>query len=240
MVICRPWAFADKGEDADMLESGWLLLDHRYKGRECWYQSRSTRIDLDSYTPRYRQHTYSGKPITVKHITPQNEDDLKLVGINNVYKQYIRRKKFKDLYDPLSYVCPRTSFLLFYLEDDLVGFTKLRQYHWHEELMDPNGDMLFPEVSNMGSSPGVESVLHASSVPISAMTADLEIQWARDNGAHMYYMGSGYERGSEYKASYKGFEWWTGEVWSTQKKTYRRLCKRDSDIELIRDLRNAK
>lgn len=239
-MICRPWAFADEGEDADMLEMGWLLLDHQYKGRECWYQSRSTRIDLASYVPRFRHHNHNGQQVKVKHIIPGSEDDLKLVGIQTVYKHYIKRKKFKDLYDPLSYVCPRTSFLLFYLGDELVGFTKMRQYHWHEELLDASDNILFPEISGRGSSPGMESVLHASTVPISAITADLEIQWARDNGAHTYYMGSGYERGSEYKASYKGFEWWTGEVWSTQKKTYRRLCKRDSDIELIRDLRNAK
>jgi hypothetical protein len=51
-------------------------------------------------------------------------------------------------------------------------------------------------------------------------------------------MGSGYEQGSEYKASYKGFEWWTGTEWSTDKKLYKRLCRRDSRIDSFRDLGN--
>jgi hypothetical protein len=44
-------------------------------------------------------------------------------------------------------------------------------------------------------------------------------------------MGSGYEKSSEYKAKYKGFEWWTGTEWSTNKKLYKRLCRRDSKLD---------
>ena len=59
---------------------------------------------------------------------------------------------------------------------------------------------------------------------------DMELQWASENYVAHFYMGSGYEKSSEYKANYKGFEWWTGVEWSTNKKLYRRLCKRDSKL----------
>ena len=64
----------------------------------------------------------------------------------------------------------------------------------------------------------------------------MEIEWASENYVRYFYMGSGYEQSSEYKANYRGFEWWTGTEWSTNKKQYRRLCKRDSSIESLRDL----
>ena len=51
-------------------------------------------------------------------------------------------------------------------------------------------------------------------------------------------MGSGYETSSEYKANYKGFEWWTGAEWSTDKKLYKRMCRRDSRIQTLGDLGN--
>ena len=53
-----------------------------------------------------------------------------------------------------------------------------------------------------------------------------------------YYLGSGYEKSSEYKANYKGFEWWTGAEWSKNKRLYRRLCRRDSTIENFSALGN--
>ena len=83
---------------------------------------------------------------------------------------------------------------------------------------------------------GLESVVHANNIPISDITLDMEIQWAQDNHTAYFYMGSGYELSSEYKANYRGFEWWTGTEWSTNKKQYRRLCRRDSRIESLKDV----
>lgn len=239
LVLCRPWAFAADHEDGDMLDGGWLLLDHPYRGRECWYQSRSVRIDGDIYRPRFSKHEYNGDRITVKEIFPRRIEDLSLLPLKKIYTQYLERKGFRDLYDPFQYLTDRTSFLLFECRDTIVGFTKIRRYFWEgypddDQYVLPVEDWDFPAMA------GIETVLHASSLPISAITADLEIQWGFEQGASYVYLGSGYERGSEYKASYKGFEWWTGEKWSIVKKAYRKLCKRDSDLELISDLQNAK
>jgi hypothetical protein len=85
---------------------------------------------------------------------------------------------------------------------------------------------------------GLESVVHANTIPISDITLDLEIDWASNNFVRHFYMGSGYEQSSEYKANYKGFEWWTGTKWSTDKRQYRKLCRRDSRIQTLKDVGN--
>ena len=49
LVICRPMAVVSPDEEHEALEEGWLALDHPVVDREVWYQSRSTRINLDKY-----------------------------------------------------------------------------------------------------------------------------------------------------------------------------------------------
>jgi len=241
LVVCRPWAFADEYEDGEMLESGWLLLDHEYQDRECWYQCRSVRIDSEAYRPRFDKHEYQGEPITMRQVMPKSVQDLKLLPLKKIYDAYIRRKGFRDMYDPFQYLGPRCSFLLFEISGDVVGFTKIRNYYWQEDVDYTQMTLPLdgPDWEPMTVA-GIETVTHASTVPISQITADMEIQWAIKHGACYVYLGAGYERGSEYKASFRGFEWWTGEQWSTAKKTYKKLCKRDSDLTVISDLRNAK
>ena len=67
---------------------------------------------------------------------------------------------------------------------------------------------------------------------------DMELKWAQDNFVGYFYMGSGYEQSSEYKSKYKGFQWWTGTEWSTNKKLYKRLCRRDSKLSDFSSLGN--
>ncbi len=69
-------------------------------------------------------------------------------------------------------------------------------------------------------------------------TLDLELIWAQEHMIDNYYMGPGYEKSSEYKANYRGFQWWTGSEWSTNKRQYRRLCKRDSKLTEFSSLGN--
>ena len=66
----------------------------------------------------------------------------------------------------------------------------------------------------------------------------MEATWAKKRNVTEFYLGSGYERSSIYKSTYKGFEWWTGTEWSTNKKRYVQLCERDSSLKKITDLAN--
>ena len=93
LVICRPMAIVDMDEEHEALGRGWLALDHPVMNREVFYQSRSTRINLDLYRPRYKSHTHKGEEIGLKIIDAS--EMVKLLGLPHIYNQYMERKKFK-------------------------------------------------------------------------------------------------------------------------------------------------
>ena len=232
LVICRPMAIVDRDEEAEVIDRGWLALDHPVLNKEVFYQSRSTRIDLDLYKPRYKTHTYEGQEIGCKIIDAS--EMVKLLSLPSIYKQYMKRKNFGADYDPFGHYHARDQFMVFYLgtADNVVGFTKQKKYRYQEE----NYSTI--DTFDIRDLAGLESVIHANTIPISDITLDMEIDWAANNYVRYFYMGSGYEQSSEYKANYRGFEWWTGTEWSRNKKEYRRLCRRDSKIENLKDLGN--
>ena len=225
-------AIVDQDEEVEALDRGWLALDHPVMGKEVFYQSRSTRIDVDQYRPRYKSHTYKGQPIGYKVIDAS--EMVKLLSLPSIYKQYMKRKKFGADYDPFAHYHKRDQFMVFYLgtADNIVGFTKQKRYRYQED----NYSTI--DTYDSQDLAGLESVIHANTIPISDITLDMEISWASDNYVRYFYMGSGYENSSEYKANYRGFEWWTGTEWSTNKKQYRRLCRRDSKLSGFSELGN--
>jgi len=232
LVICRPMAIVDQDEEAEALDRGWLALDHPVMKREVFYQSRSTRINLDLYRSRYKSHTYKDQEIGYKVIDAS--EMVKLLSLPSIYKQYMKRKGFGADYDPFGNYHKRDQFMVFYLgtADNVVGFTKQKKYRYQED------NYTTIDTFDSKDLAGLESVIHANTIPISDITLDMEIDWAHNNYVSYFYMGSGYETSSEYKANYKGFEWWTGTEWSTNKKQYRRLCRRDARIEKLSDLGN--
>ena len=232
LVVCRPMAIVDQDEEAEAIDRGWLALDHPVLAREVFYQSRSTRINIDKYRPRYKQHRYMGDEIGYKIIDAS--EMVKLLSLPSIYKQYMKRKNFGADYDPFSNYHTRDQFMVFYIgtADNIVGFTKQKRYRYQEDN--------YSTIDNYDSKDlaGLESVIHANTIPISDITLDMEISWAQDNYVRHFYMGSGYEQSSEYKANYAGFQWWTGTRWSTDKRQYRKLCRRDSRIETLKDVGN--
>jgi hypothetical protein len=222
-------AIVDIDEEHEALDRGWLALDHPVMDREVFYQSRSTRINLDLYRPRYKQHLYKGQEIGTKIIDAS--EMVKLLGLPHIYAQYMKRKKFTQDYDPFAHYHVRDQFMIFYTgtADNILGFTKQKRYRWEDEH--------YSTIDSYDSKDlhGLESVIHANTVPISDITLDLEIEWAANNYVSYFYTGSGYETSSEYKANYRGFEWWTGTEWSTNKKQYKALCRRDSKMETLSD-----
>ena len=232
LVVCKPMAIVDQDEEAEAIDKGWLALDAPITDREVFYQSRSTRIDIDKYRPRYKRHEYEGEEIGLKVIDAS--EMVKLLSLPSIYKQYMKRKNFGADYDPFGHYHKRDQFMVFYLgtADNIVGFTKQKRYRYQEDN--------YSTIDNYDSQDlaGLESVIHANSIPISDITLDMEIQWASDNYVRYFYMGSGYEQSSEYKANYRGFEWWTGAEGSTNKKQYKRLCRRDSRLSGFSELGN--
>ena len=232
LVICKPMAFVHHDEEDEALENGWLALDEPIKGKEVFYQSRSTRINFNRYRPRFKTPNYEGREIGFKIIDAS--EMVRLLSLPHIYKKYLTRKKFPNLYDPFQHYHRRDQFMIFYIgrADNIVGFTKQKRYSWgddhHIDIADIDG----------AQCSGVESVVHANTVPIGSQCLELELQWAMNSNIPYYYLGSGYEQSSEYKASWRGFEWWTGTEWSTNKKQYRRLCKRDTRLSEFSALGN--
>ncbi len=231
LVVCRPLAYVDWGEEVEALDTGWLALDHPVLGKEVFYQSRSTRIDVNRYEPRYKSHKWQGDDIGLKIIDAS--EMVHLLGLPHIYKQYMKRKKFKMDYNPFAHYHKRDQFMIFYTgkPDNILGFTKQKKYAYQED---------YPTIDDIGAPDlaGLESVIHANTVPISDITLDLELTWAKENMIGNFYMGSGYEKSSEYKANYKGFEWWTGTEWSKNRRLYRKLCRRDSTLKDFSSLGN--
>ena len=225
-------AIVDPDEEHEAIERGWLALDSPVDCEEVFYQSRSTRINMDLYKPRYKSHTYNGTQVGIKII--EASEMVKLLSLPHIYKQYMKRKNFGADYDPFRHYHRRDQFMVFYLgtADNIVGFTKQKRYRYQEDHYSTIDTYDSKDLA------GLESVIHANTVPISDITLDMEISWASDNYVRHFYMGSGYEKSSEYKANYKGFEWWTGTQWSTNKKQYKRLCRRDSKLTEFTSLGN--
>ena len=242
LVVCRPYAIPESYEEAEMIDSGWLALDHPiyHEGRwqECFYQSRSTRIQLQKYRAPRTPALWKNQPIQMLEIRPEKHN-VEMTGPRSVYQKYLKRTGFNDLYDPFENIQDRDAFLLYYQKDvtNIIGFSKIKRYWFQEELLNFNSrrDLarLHPDQCY-----AVESVLHANTVPISKVTVDMEATWAKNKGMQDFYLGSGYERSSIYKSSYKGFQWWTGTEWSNNKKRYVALCERDSSLKKISDLAN--
>ena len=230
LVISPAYAIVDPDEEHEALDRGWLALDHPVLNREVFYQSRSTRINLDLYRPRYKQHLYNGQQI--QHKTIDASEMVKLLGLPHIYERYMKRKGFTHNYDPFTNYHERDQFMLFYVgkADNIIGFTKQKRYRYQEDNYSTIDTYDSPDLA------GLESVIHANTVPIAEVTLDMEITHAANNHVAYFYMGSGYEVSSEYKANFRGFEWWTGHKWSTNKRQYRRLCRRDSRIESLKDV----
>ena len=224
LVVCKPMALVHDNEEDEALDNGWLALDEPIGGREGFYQSRSTRINLNRYRPRFKQPNHEGRPIGYKIIDAS--EMVRLLALPHIYKKYLARKGFPNLYDPFQHYHKRDQFMIFYIDraDNIVGFTKQKRYSYGDQ-----GNLDIDSIDTMQCS-GIESVIHANTIPIGAECLEVELMWAHNNSVPYYYLGSGYEQSSEYKASWRGFEWWTGTEWSSNKKQYRRLCKRDSRI----------
>jgi hypothetical protein len=237
LVICNPLAEVEEEYENEAVETGWLALDYPVNNTEVFYQSRSTRIDLDKYKSRFKSHKLHGEDIKMKEV--EANEMLQLVGLPQIYREYMKRKGFKADYNPFKHMHTRDSFLIFYIGklNNIIAFTKLKKYHYQEDtfgrytqqLGDPNDD-------NGLWWAGYESVIHCNKEPISQLTLDMEMAWAKEHRAGYYYMGSGYETSSEYKSKWDGFEWWTGTKWSTSKSLYKRLCRSDSRTKTLNDI----
>jgi hypothetical protein len=136
-----------------------------------------------------------------------------------IWSDYLEHKGFAEQYDP-GHADPHGFWLVARdCQQTAVGFTKMRAYQG-----------------------GLESQYNAyvqQAVNLGRIMIDHEVALAKKQGLSYLYTGSGYEQSSAYKAHLPGFEWWTGSVWSRERKTYLNLCQRDSKVNGLAELAQA-
>ena len=71
---------------------------------------------------------------------------------------------------------------------------------------------------------------------VGKLSSEIEISIAKESDNRYLYTGLGYHRHGLYKSRKKGFEWWTGREWSTNKELFRELLDKDSKVESLSDL----
>ena len=187
-------------EELSALSQGFLLeVDKNNKLN--WYQCRSTRVNVNSYTttPYKGEWTYS-------------------TGLNaykRMYKRFITDKGYYA-HPGDDHVSDRDKLIEYSIKGTVHGISKIRYY---DGAMECNLFVHDGKVRNLGK----KTFAH-------------EFYLANQLKYNYVYTGPGYEKSSIYKADYKGFEWWNGETWSTDRDEYIKLCKRDSKLKTLEDV----
>lgn len=183
-------------EQEQTLEKGFLQLEENL-----WYNCRSTRIvpyDINL-----------NRNFEARHVT----DALNIENYLIVYEKFLLAKGFKPI-DEDQLFLKNDAVIEYYLDNILVGFSKIRNY-----------------------TESVELNLHChvlANKHFSYLTLQYEIDFYKDK--KYVYLGPGYERSSIYKSNLTNFEWFDGRAWHTNKALYTDRCMEDSSLQVTTSL----
>jgi len=171
-----------------------------------WYACRSVRLNLNKFKP-------SIIPGSIKIELLEQQPEC----IDKIYDGFLEYKGYTEKFD-IHHDLARAKWLLVSDEGNPVAFTKMISYDG-----------------------GIESQFtcwnyHKPKMSLGKLMFSIESNIANELGYEHLYVGQGYEIGSAYKSSFKGFEWWTGADWSSDIERYKTLCARDSTINTLEDL----
>lgn len=239
IVMCKPMAIPESYEEMEMIDAGWLALDQKvfYEGRyqECFFQCRSTRINLKKYKEE-KLSKYKGKKIQMMEIRPE-QHNVEMTGLRSVYQKYLKRNCLPDNNDPFKVISDRDSFLIYYVQDvtNIIGFTKIKRYWFQEELLNYNSRKDLARLSP-DQCYAVHTVFHANTIAMEHVAFNMESAWAKKKGMGEIYLGPGYGKTGIQKSKIPGFQWWTGTEWSSNRKSFEKICERDSKITKVKEL----
>jgi arginyl-tRNA--protein-N-Asp/Glu arginylyltransferase len=209
-------------EDTD-LQIVKLTLDGKFTDAEAlengwliydnkWYTCRSSRIDVNKFDKK-------PKPIKGYEFVYKDKfvyDD----EIKTVYNKYTTMKQFKKHYK-IDSDLDRSSVIKVYHNGNIVAFTKFLKYDSALESQFTAWDYSDPKAS------------------IGRKIVEREVDICKSLGFKYLYIGAAYGIGSKYKTEYNGFEWWTGDKWSTDKEEILNILQRDSEIDSLEKLEHA-
>lgn len=174
-----------------------------------WYNERSTRLDLSIYQPSKTTKKLSKKVnVFIGDIVGHQEayEDLHEKYCKyHGFKRNIKLESFKD--------CQ----VIEYHTDKLVGISIYRVFEKQFVAYQFIWDYEDPKLS------------------LGTVAQYYECETAKILGCEYVYLLGGYEKCCEYKSNYTGFEFWTGQEWSTDVELYKQLLERDEKFKISLD-----
>lgn len=218
-------------EEDEALNGGWLPDDYivrkNSKGvieKSHWYQARQTRIKLSEFKDNAKTRKCRKKCSEIK-TKCFSVKDVDMSIVEDIFYKYINFKNFKswDISKLIESESDKKYFLFYYLNNKPIAFTFLR---------DVGSESVF---STQFAWDYKDSKLYLGKYANLA-----EIDYCIKNNKKYMYIGAGYENACIYKSDYNGFEFWNGQVWSSDKDLYKKLCERDSNIVKTKELDKIK
>ena len=172
---------------------------HIIDDQETWQQTRLARINLAQYI--------SQKQSFETILLLQTSDDLFYEKLRNIYIDFCVSRNYYQHPGDIDF-CVQDQALVYFENHEPIGYSKVRTYSQSVELS------VFAFVKN--------------NVRLNAKTSlEYELDYFKNLGYKYAYLGPSYESSSVYKSRISGFEWWTGEIWSTNTQKYVELCASD-------------
>ena len=196
----------EPNEYKEYLEQGWYPATN-----DIWFQTRSTRINLQLYKPT---KTVLRLAKRVKYFPDVNMTPAKRERLARIYDKYIAHKGYSDDMSIDDIITNSHGHIYYVYNNEIVAFA------FHKVIQDAYLGIEFAwDYEEPKLSLGHVNVYYNS-------------LFARFKRCKYIYLSSGYESCSIYKSQYPGFEWWLGYQWSTDVEMYRELCKRDDEIKI--------
>lgn len=197
----------EQRERAEALSNGWFPINNTI-----WFQSRSTRLDLNVYKPSKKILNIAKK---IRYFPDVSMNPDKKARLQAIYQKYISHKGFQDNSLTVDDMIENSHGHIYYVYDNkIIAFTFYKIIEQNYLSVEFAWDYENPKLS-MG---------HVSIY--------LETIFAKINRCRYMYLSSGYETCSLYKSDYPGFEWWKGYEWSTDKELFKQLCIADDKVKI--------
>lgn len=193
-----------------ILESNESSVDALKQGwipwKDKWYNERSTRIDLSKYQP-----SKTTKKLAKKIVVEAGNIDAALEQYIELHEKYYTYHGFKRDINLDNF---RGCSVIEYYTDHLVGISIYKQFDTQFVAYQFIWDYEDPKLS------------------LGTVAQMIECETAKLLGCEYVYLLGGYEQCCLYKSNYRGFEFWTGQEWSTDVDLYKRLIERDELIKI--------
>ena len=172
---------------------------HIIDDQETWQQTRLARINLEKYISQ--NQTFD----TV--LLLETTDNLFYKKLQSIYTDFCTSRNYYQHPGDIDF-CVQDQALVYFENSEPVGYSKVRTYSQSVELS------VFAFVKN--------------NVQLNAKTSlEYELGYFKEQSYRYAYLGPSYESSSIYKSSISGFEWWTGESWSTNAHKFVERCTSD-------------